>query len=130
MDEFVGLNRGSSISISKNIQYRKGYPYYIPNIQYPGPVILTQPPDYTELKGFLTVDYIPDGPNTRLRDYFRIDLNYTFEKKLKRGDLQWQISLLNATNRNNPYAVYRQGDTYKAFVLLPFFPSIAVKRSF
>ena len=119
-------------SLSINVHYKTGYPYAIPNITYPSPGLPAQPPDYYEVfKYMFSADYIPDVPNTRLRDYFRIDLNYTIEKQLKRGSRAWQFSLLNATNRSNPYAVYRENDgKYKAIVVMPILPSISYKRNF
>lgn len=52
----------------------------------------------------------PKYPNMRLRDFFRVDLSYTMEKKLKRGSRVWQFSVLNAT--------------------APFLPSFSCKRIF
>lgn len=117
-------------SVSMNIQYRTGYPYYIPNISYPSVGLPTSSTGYEEIKDIFGVEYIPDRPNTRLRNYFRIDLNYTLEKKCKRGSSLWQFSLLNATNRNNPYAVYKKDNKYKAFILIPILPSVSFKRTF
>ena len=75
--------------------------------------------------------YIPQEPNTRLKDYFRIDLNYTMEKKLKHGSRIWQFSLLNVTGHKNPYSIYRNNSgQYKAFVLIPFMPSFSYTRYF
>ena len=117
-------------SVSVNIQYKTGYPYYVPNIVYPSPGLPTHPIGYLEIDDVFNVEYIPHSPNTRLRDYFRVDLNYTLEKKLKRGTITWQFSLLNVTNRSNPYTVYMKDGRYKAFVLVPILPSISFKRSF
>jgi hypothetical protein len=117
-------------SVSMNVQYKTGYPYYIPTISYPGVGLPTSPSGYEEIKDIFSAEYIPDKPNTRLRNYFRVDLNYTLEKECKRGTSAWQFSLLNATNRNNPYAVYKKEDKYKAFVLIPLLPSISFKRTF
>jgi hypothetical protein len=75
-------------------------------------------------------DYIPYYPNTRISDFFRVDLNFTSEKRLKRGVHIWQLSLLNATGHQNPYHVYRKNGRYKAFILIPFLPSFSVKWEF
>ena len=118
-------------SLSINVHYKTGYPYAIPNITYPSPGLPAQSPDYYEMfNNMFSADYIPDVPNTRLRNYFRIDLNYTIEKQLKRGSRVWQFSLLNATNRSNPYAVYRNEEKFKAIVVMPILPSISYKRNF
>jgi hypothetical protein len=67
----------------------------------------------------------------RLKNFFRMDLNFMTEKKVKSGKKIWQFSLLNVTAKDNPYNVYRDrnGD-YKAFILIRFFPSIAYRREF
>ncbi|MDR0572795.1 MAG: cobalamin receptor, partial [Tannerella sp.] len=69
-------------------------------------------------------------PNTRIKDFFRTDLNFTMEKMMKKGSRSWQFSLLNATGHENPYNVYRKEGRYKAFVLIPFMPSFSFKREF
>jgi hypothetical protein len=117
-------------SVSMNVQYKTGYPYYIPTTSYPTVGLPSSPSGYEEIKDIFSAEYIPDKPNTRLRNYFRIDLNYTLEKKCKRGTSAWQFSLLNATNRSNPYSVYKKDGKYKAFVLIPLLPSISFKRTF
>jgi hypothetical protein len=52
------------------------------------------------------------------------------ERKRKRGSLIWQFSRLNVTARSNPYNIYRYDDHYKAFLLVPFLPSLSMKREF
>jgi hypothetical protein len=83
-------------------------------------------------KGISSLNYIPKSPNTRLPDYFRVDINFTMEKKLKKGGSNtWQFSLLNATGHINPYSVYSGRDgRYKAFLLIPFMPLLSFKRAF
>jgi len=110
-------------TFSINVQYKTGYPYYIPILKYPGsePISSFNP----------QIDNIPKYPNIRLKNYFRTDLNYTTEKKLRKGSRAWQFSLLNATAQQNPYTVYKtKNDKYKAFVLIPMLPSISYTRSF
>lgn len=115
---------------SLQMQYKTGYPYYVPEITYPGMGLPTLPGGYIDAGNVSKIDYIPQYPNIRLKSYFRIDANYTIEKLLKHGSLTWQFSLLNLTNRANPYAVYKKDGKYKAFVLIPIFPSISVTRTF
>ncbi|MDR0795815.1 MAG: TonB-dependent receptor plug domain-containing protein [Tannerella sp.] len=117
-------------SLSVNVQYKIGYPYYVPNIEYPSPGLPAHSIGYVRPDDMNNVAYIPNHPNTRLPDYFRIDLNYTIDRKLKRGNLVWQFSLLNATNRHNPYAIYMKDGKYKAITMVPILPSISFKRSF
>jgi len=115
-------------TLSINMQYRTGLPYYVsemsyPNMQYPE-MLLINPWENWD------VDYLPFYPNTRIRDFFRTDLNFTTEKKMKRGTRTWQLSLLNVTGHKNPYNIYRKNDQYKAFLLIPFLPSFSVKWEF
>jgi hypothetical protein len=118
-------------AISLNIQYHTGVPYSVASAEYPG---LTLPSyDTGYYYDMFSVSYIPPYPNTRLPDYFRMDINYTMEKKLKNGTSRiWQFSFLNATGHVNPYAVYKneKDDKYKAFLLLPFMPSLSYTRYF
>lgn len=79
----------------------------------------------------INIDEIPKYPNIRLSNYFRLDLNFTSEKKLLNGRRVWQFSILNATAQQNPYTVYKTNDNnYKAFVLIPILPSISYSRYF
>jgi hypothetical protein len=69
--------------------------------------------------------YVPFEPNTRLNNYFRWDVNFTMEKKTKKGIRTWQFSILNMTAHKNPYSIYLTEDGYKAFQLIPILPSIS-----
>lgn len=119
-------------TLSLNAQYKTGYPYYIPELRYPSAGLPTLPNGYAGLSSDIsTVDYIPQYPNIRLKEYFRLDINFTMEQKMKHGSRTWQFSLLNATGHQNPYAVYKTKDGgYKAFLLIPFLPSFSFTRTF
>ena len=118
-------------AVSLNMQYRTGIPYYIPSVDLPSIGLPSYENGYV-YNGFSSLNYIPKSSNTRLPDYFRVDINFTMEKKLKKGGRNiWQFSLLNATGHVNPYAIYNGGDGhYKAFLLIPFMPSFSYKRGF
>lgn len=114
-------------TLSVNARYHTGIPYSIAAFSYPE--ISSEgslgEPDYNR------VDYIPEYPNIRLKDYFRMDVNYTLERQLKKGRSRvWQLSLLNVTGTKNPYTVYRKDGRYRAFVLIPFLPSVSYKINF
>ena len=117
-------------TLSLQAQFKKGYPYYVPEITYPGMGLPTSPDGYEDIDDIYGVDFIPQYPNIRLKNYLRIDLNYSVERKREHGNLTWQFSLLNLTNQRNPYAVYKKDGKYKAFVLIPMMPSISVRRTF
>lgn len=86
-----------------NLQYKTGYPYAVSNVSYPSIGLPMFPNGYPDINTSI-VKYIPQEPNTRLKDYFRIDLNYTMEKKLKHGSRIWQFSLLNVTGHKTHIA--------------------------
>ena len=119
-----------SHTFSLNLQLKTGYPYYVPEISYPGIGLPTLSNGYRGISDLYSVDYIPQYPNVRIRNFFRLDANYTVERPYKNGTLIWQFSLLNVTNRENPYAIYKKDGKYKAIVLIPLFPSASVKRCF
>ncbi|MDR1762581.1 MAG: TonB-dependent receptor plug domain-containing protein [Dysgonamonadaceae bacterium] len=121
---------GNRNTLSLSMQYKSGYPYYVPEIRYPSAGLPTMPDAYYSLNDVSYVDYVPDYPNVRLKNYFRADLNFTMEQKMKHGSRIWQFSILNLTARNNAYAVYREDGRYKAFVLIPFLPSLSFTRKF
>jgi hypothetical protein len=122
--------------LSVNMQYRTGFPYVITTVRYPGVKPESDIPVESGRNGSYTwfrdeIDYVGSEPNIRLRDFFRTDINFTIEKKRKHGSLIWQFSILNVTARSNPYNIYRYNDDrYRAFILVPFLPSLSVKRAF
>ena len=124
------LNKKHTLSI--NINYKTGIPYIMTNETYPVNETLDNP-DYFG-NDMTTIHNNPLYANKRLNNFFRVDLNYSMEKKLKKGSRVWQISLLNATAYKNPYIVYPSigyDETgYKALSLIPFLPSFSYKRNF
>lgn len=114
-------------TISMNVNYKTGLPYILSSERY-----TTAKSDD---RGEMDIIAYPKYPNMRLRDFFRVDLSYTMEKKLKRGSRVWQFSVLNATAYNNPYMVYQKRTysksyIYKGISLIPFLPSFSYKRIF
>jgi len=47
-----------------------------------------------------------DKNSFRMRDYHRLDVSANFNKKTKRGERTWSISIFNLYNRQNPYYYY------------------------
>ena len=115
-------------TLSVNMSYKTGYPYYVPEIEYLSIGLPTTNDVY--FNNASVVDFIPNYPNVRLKDYFRSDINFTMEQKMERGSRTWQFSILNVTNHVNPYAVYRKDNRYRAYVLIPFLPSLSFTRTF
>ena len=117
-------------TLSMSVQYKSGYPYYVPEISHPSAGMPTLSNGYDMLNDISFVDFIPNYPNIRLKNYFRTDLNFTMEQKLKHGGRIWQFSILNLTAHQNPYAIYKKDGKYKAFMLIPFLPSLSFTRTF
>jgi len=118
-------------TLSLNMQYKTGVPYHVSELEYPSVGLPTLSSGYVYVaEDIYKVDYISKYPNVRLDNYFRMDINFTMEQKLKHGSRIWQFSLLNATARNNPYAIYKKEGKYKAFVLIPILPSVSFTRIF
>lgn len=110
-------------TLSLNVSYKTGLPYALSNESYKD----SSDEEYWQHQ---TITNFPKYPNTCLNDYFRTDINYSMEKKMRKGTRTWQISLLNATGYNNPYIVYKTGDKYKAQTIIPILPSFSYKRTF
>lgn len=111
-------------SLSTNIQIKSGLPYFVPTIKYPNMGLPSDPSGYPYFDSE-DLYYVPFEPNTRLNNYFRWDVNFTMEKKTKKGIRTWQFSILNMTAHKNPYSIYLTEDGYKAFQLIPILPSIS-----
>lgn len=116
------LRRGNvRHTLSANLNFHAGIPYMMSKEIYPPannglPEIPPQIPNN------------PQYANVRLPDYFRLDLNYSMEKKLRNGRRIWQISILNVTNHFNPYMVYIRNGKYMGTSILPIMPSFSYKR--
>jgi hypothetical protein len=126
----VHKKRENKNTLSLNLQYKTGYPYYVPEVAYPSMGLPTLESGYYGLNDTRVVDFIPNYPNVRLKNFFRADINFAMEQKLEHGSRTWQFSLLNASAHQNPYAVYKKEGKYKAFVLIPFLPSFSFTRFF
>ncbi len=111
-------------TLSVNVNYKSGLPYFLSNEKYPMEGALDN--------WFEDLVNYPAYTNARLTNFFRMDLNYAMEKKLRNGSRIWQISLLNATAHRNPYIVYynQTHQQYKAFQLISFMPSFSYTRKF
>lgn len=111
-------------TLSINVNWRSGMPFTLSNTIYPNPDNLPLPE-----WGNGIVDNWP-FPNSRLKPYFRTDLNFSMERKKRNGTRTWQISLINATNHVNPYLIYRDGDNYRYSTIMPIMPSFSYRRTF
>jgi len=111
-DAAVVLNYrlGKKVSFSGAWIYTTGSPITLPTANYY---------NYNNNINFEAGYYAPQEHygsrnNYRMPDNHRLDINFAFDKKTKRGrEAQWNIGLYNAYNRANPlYLQVRQGSTY------------------
>jgi hypothetical protein len=121
---------GRTQTMSLNVSYKSGIPFIFGREVFPtGLDFETEDPSDVGRN-------IPKYADTRLPDYFRIDLSYNMEKVKKNGVRNWQFSILNLTNQQNPYVVYpalnvsQQKINYKQLTLIPFMPTISYRRTF
>ena len=103
-------------TLSLNVNASSGLPYSMSEGTY--------------FVGGMALDDNPLFPNTRLKPYFRSDISYSMEKTKKNGSRVWQFSILNVTNHQNPYIVYKYGSKYEYSTLIPIMPSFSYKRTF
>jgi TonB dependent receptor/TonB-dependent Receptor Plug Domain/CarboxypepD_reg-like domain len=82
------------------------------------------------------VAYPPRG-SIRLPAYHRLDLGIQFHKQKKRWRRVWEISIVNAYNRQNPAFLYYDNlaqngavNELKQVVLMPFIPSVNYSFTF
>lgn len=136
---------GRTHTFSINASYRTGIPYIHPNEEFRSkvPFLPWQTAWKNEEGGYEWVQYysanMPKYPNTRLPDYFRLDLNFNMERVKKNGVRNWQFSVMNVTNRRNPYVIFAEPATgtgnssevkYKQLTLFPIIPTVSYRRTF
>jgi hypothetical protein len=103
-------------TLSLNVSVHSGLPFIVSEGSY-------------LIEGMILEDN-PLFPNARLKPYFRSDISYSMEKTKQKGSRIWQISILNFTNHQNPYIVYKSEAQYKYSTLIPIMPSFSYKRTF
>lgn len=125
------FKRGDRIHhVSANLIFKAGLPYVLSNEVFPMQPFDNYPPSVDHPVDGQPIFSNPMYPNRRLPNYFRIDLNYSMEKKLKRGSRVWQFSILNVTNHFNPQYVYPSDNGFLGVTLMPIMPSFSYKRIF
>lgn len=121
---------GRTHTLSLNVSYKSGIPYIFDKEIFP--VGLDFETDEPSDVGRNTPKYA----DSRLPDYFRMDLSYNMERVKRNGVRNWQFSILNLTGRQNAYLVYTelnvmtQKKEYKQLTLIPFMPTISYRRTF
>ncbi len=134
------VNKKHTLSI--NLTYRTGRPFTLSNEVYEEIIMYDNELDNSN-SGFQSsysdiTNYDP-LMTVRLPDYFRADISYSMEKRLRHGSRTWQFSVTNFTNRKNPHFIVPnigfwgeepKANTYKAVSLLPIMPSFSYIRKF
>lgn len=114
---FKYKNKKSNLSFVLN--YNTGTPFVLPEGFYPSH------------DSNMLIGEIPVMPNHRSKGYFRMDINYSVSKILKKGTGTWLFSIMNVTAHKNPYMIYRTADKgYKMMVMIPFLPSFSYRFEF
>jgi hypothetical protein len=60
----------------------------------------------------------------KMKDYFRMDLAYTFIKYRPKSTRELSISIFNVFNRHNPYLFFYEDDKWQQLSIAPIMPSI------
>lgn len=89
------------------------------------------------LNGFVTNVY-GERNSIRMPDYHRLDLSLSYEHKMKRWASQFELSLYNVYNRQNPFFYFisrtgasgNQKNVLNQVTLFPFIPSLNYTVSF
>ena len=72
------------------------------------------------------VDYLESRNNYRMPSYQRLDLGVNFHRFFRSGRHRTiNVSVYNAYNRNNPFLVYRVGQSLKQLSIFPVMPSVS-----
>jgi hypothetical protein len=94
-----------NIELSGSWTYQSPMPFTIPVARYEAtnePGQLYQPTNFPT-----NIDYINSRNNVRIGSYHRLDLGISFIKQKKNGMVRtWNISVLNAYNKLNPFYYY------------------------
>jgi hypothetical protein len=125
-----------NIEVSGSWTYQSAFPFTLPVARYEGisGPIPSQGPDNWSPE----VDYINTRNNVRISVYHRLDLGINFIKEKKSGHIRtWNISVMNAYNRMNPFFYYvdryannKPQVNLKGLVLLPVTPSLSYSFKF
>ncbi len=124
-------------TLSLNLTYRTGRPFTSSNEVYDG--MKTSYDDNSLSIYYNDITSYDPLATVRLPDYFRADISYSMEKRLRHGSRTWQFSVTNFTNRKNPHFIVPnsgswgeepKANTYIAVSLLPIMPSFSYIRKF
>ncbi len=66
----------------------------------------------------------------KMKDYFRIDLAYTFIKHRPKSTRELSFSIFNVLNKKNPHLVFYEDDKWQQLSIVPIMPSIRWSKSF
>ncbi len=125
-----------NIELSGTWTYQSASPFTIPVASYEG-TDLPLSPD-THPNPYSYVDYINSRNNVRIAAYHRLDLGISFIKQKRNGHVRtWNISVLNAYNKMNPFFYYvnryssnSASVELSGSILVPFTPSCSYSLKF
>ncbi len=156
MNQYANLNYGKSfpskfdrrheISIAPSYKFNKKVsanllwtynsgqkltiPFHYYNVVARGYSQNAEIPGYTQQ----IAEYYTSINNYAAPSYHRLDLNFSFYKKLRKGSRIFNLGIYNAYNRLNPYLLYlkKKGNevVLSQFGLFPILPSLSYLRNF
>lgn len=124
-----------NIELSGSWTYQSASPFTLPVARYEG----TNGPFTPDLHDFMeNVEHINSRNNVRIAAYHRLDLSISFIKQKRNGNVRtWNISILNAYNKMNPFFYYVNQYSYTpdrvsltGAILLPFMPGFSYSLKF
>nr|WP_321487298.1 hypothetical protein [uncultured Draconibacterium sp.] len=66
----------------------------------------------------------------KMKDYFRVDIAYTFVKHKLKSTRELSFSVFNALNRQNPYLFFYEDNKWQQLSIAPIMPSVRWTISF
>ncbi|NML40278.1 TonB-dependent receptor [Chitinophaga sp. G-6-1-13] len=124
------------IELSGSWTYQSASPFTIPLASYLGIMdpLSSTGSSWTSRQ----IDYVSARNNARIQAYHRLDLGVSFIKYKKNGLIRtWNVSLLNAYNRSNPFFYYvnsfdrlQPKVNLTAVSLVPILPSVSYDLKF
>ena len=124
------MRLSKNISISAAWQLTSGNSFTLPIGKFTVPVI------YDLEDPIYGVAHIYGPKNSiRLKPYHRLDLSVDFYKKLKKGQRIFNVSLINAYNKQNPFFLFYMNNDQEESVLyqlclFPIIPSLSYRYEF
>lgn len=60
----------------------------------------------------------------QMKDYFRVDVAYTFLKHRPKASYELSFSIFNVLNRHNPYLFFYEENKWQQLSIAPIMPAV------